>query len=91
MFQKYLRHGQVTVPKPLRKILGIKEGDVLEVMAENNGVLFKPKVLFDKKRKANETAQEKKRPALATTSFDKDWENDQDAIYDNWQEKYHIP
>lgn len=29
--------------------------------------------------------------AAATTSFAKDWENDEDAIYDNWREHYHVP
>lgn len=29
--------------------------------------------------------------AAATTSFTKDWENDADAIYDNWREHYHVP
>jgi AbrB family looped-hinge helix DNA binding protein len=101
-FVKVLRHGQVTVPKSLRKILGIEEGDVLEVVAENNGVLFKPKILLDKKTQRGgkqlatakvakeETAKEKEWSALAATSFIKDWENEKDAIYDNWEEQYHI-
>ncbi len=101
-FVKVLRHGQVTVPKPLRKILGIKEGDVLEVVAENNGILLKPKILLDKKTHRSgkqsaavevakeETAKEKEWPALAATSFTLDWENEKDAIYDNWEAQYHI-
>ena len=24
-------------------------------------------------------------------SFASDWDNDQDAIYDDWQERYHVP
>ncbi len=101
-FVKVLRHGQVTVPKPLRKILGIEEGDVLEVVVRNNGVLFKPKVMLDKKTQhgrkrlaaakvaKEETATEKEWPALAAASFICDWENEKDAIYDNWEEQYHI-
>ena len=27
----------------------------------------------------------------AVKSFAKDWDNGQDAIYDNWREHYHIP
>ncbi len=26
---------------------------------------------------------------LAIASFSKDWENEKDAIYDNWEESYH--
>ena len=29
--------------------------------------------------------------AGAVASFAKDWDNEQDAIYDNWKERYHIP
>lgn len=29
--------------------------------------------------------------AGAATIFAKDWENDQDAIYDTWRERYHVP
>ena len=28
---KILRHGQITLPKEIRKILGVEEGDLLEV------------------------------------------------------------
>jgi hypothetical protein len=27
----------------------------------------------------------------AVTSFTKDWDNEQDAIYDDWKERYHVP
>ncbi len=27
---------------------------------------------------------------LAVESFSKDWENNQDAVYDNWKELYHV-
>ncbi|MGH8067653.1 MAG: hypothetical protein ACRERE_20975 [Candidatus Entotheonellia bacterium] len=29
--------------------------------------------------------------AAAVTSFAKDWDNEQDAIYDNWKERYDVP
>jgi hypothetical protein len=29
--------------------------------------------------------------AGAVTSFGKDWDNEQDAIYDNWKERYRVP
>ena len=36
-------------------------------------------------------AQERDWAAGASTSFATDWENEQDAIYDNWREHYHVP
>jgi hypothetical protein len=27
----------------------------------------------------------------AAMSFAKDWDNEQDAVYDNWREHYHVP
>lgn len=45
---KVLRNGQVTLPKGVRKVLCIKEGDVLEVAFGKAGVVLKPKVLIDK-------------------------------------------
>ena len=27
----------------------------------------------------------------AATSFAKDWDNEQDAVYDGWREHYHVP
>jgi hypothetical protein len=35
-------------------------------------------------------AQERDWVAAAETSFVKDWDNDDDAIYDNWREHYHV-
>jgi AbrB family looped-hinge helix DNA binding protein len=36
------------MPKELREVLEIKEGDILEVQMEKNKVVLKPKVLVDK-------------------------------------------
>jgi len=49
-YVRVLRGGQITMPKPLRQALEIKEGDVLEVEMENNRVVLKPKVLADKEQ-----------------------------------------
>ncbi len=38
-----------------------------------------------------EEAKEQDWGAAALSSFAKDWENEQDAIYDNWREHYHVP
>ena len=37
------------------------------------------------------TEQEHDWQTASLASFAKDWDNDQDAIYDNWQEHYHVP
>ena len=45
---KVLRGGQITMPKKIRDIFKIDEGDVLELLLEKDGVLLKPKTLMDK-------------------------------------------
>ena len=45
---KVLRHGQITLPKEVRKILGVEEGDLLELGMENARVFLQPKILVDK-------------------------------------------
>jgi AbrB family looped-hinge helix DNA binding protein len=47
-FVKVLRGGQITMPKELREVLEIKEGDILEVQMEKNKVVLKPKILVDR-------------------------------------------
>jgi hypothetical protein len=34
--------------------------------------------------------QERDWAAVAEQSFAKDWDNEEDAIYDNWREHYHV-
>ena len=43
-----------------------------------------------KQAEPNADAQEEDWAAAAVTSFAKDWDNDEDAIYDNWKEHYHV-
>lgn len=38
---KVTRNSQVTIPKEIRKKVGIKEGDRVEVTVEGNGVLIR--------------------------------------------------
>ena len=61
---KVLRNGQVTLPKGLRKVLGIKEGDVLEVDFNKAGVVLKPKVLVDKESILSKKGERKLKEAL---------------------------
>ncbi|HDN85292.1 MAG TPA: AbrB/MazE/SpoVT family DNA-binding domain-containing protein [Candidatus Aerophobetes bacterium] len=39
---------QITIPSKIRKALGIKEGDYLEVEVEGNKIVLIPKILIDK-------------------------------------------
>ncbi len=39
----------------------------------------------------DEAAAEQTWGAAAVTSFAKDWDNPEDALYDNWKEYYHVP
>ena len=61
---KILRHGQITLPKEIRKILGVEEGDLLEVGLENSRVFLQPKVLVDKESALSETGEVKIKEAL---------------------------
>lgn len=36
-------------------------------------------------------AQERDWAAGAVTAFAQDWDNTEDAVYDNWREHYHVP
>jgi len=45
---KVLRHGQVTLPKEFREILGVMEGDFLEAEMEGSRIMLKPKAVVDR-------------------------------------------
>ena len=47
-YSKVTRHGQITLPASVRKELGIEEGDLVEVMVEDDRALLLPKKLIDK-------------------------------------------
>jgi len=61
---KILRHGQITLPKEIRKILGVEEGDLLEVALEDTRVFLQPKVLVDKQTVLSEAGEIKINEAL---------------------------
>jgi AbrB family looped-hinge helix DNA binding protein len=85
-----LRHGQITVPKSLRKKLNIHEGNILEVLLKNNGIFIKPKVLADTDKASPKSTPDKEWAALSNSSFTKEWDNEKDTIYDNWKKHYHL-
>jgi len=61
---KILRHGQITLPKEIRKIMGVEEGDLLEVGLENARDFLQPKVLVDKETMFSEAGKIKIKEAL---------------------------
>jgi AbrB family looped-hinge helix DNA binding protein len=61
---KILRHGQITLPREIRKILGVEEGDLLELGLENSRVFLQPKVLVDKQTILSEAGEIKIKEAL---------------------------
>lgn len=44
-----LRDGHVIIPKEFRKALGLNEGDFLDIRLRDDGIVFCPKPLIDKK------------------------------------------
>lgn len=45
---KVVRNGQITIPKELRAILDIQEGDFLEINLRDSDMVIKPKIAIDK-------------------------------------------
>lgn len=40
--------GQITIPSRIRKELGIRKGDYLEIVKEDDKIVITPKILVDK-------------------------------------------
>ncbi len=47
-YSKVTRHGQITLPAPVRKKLGIEEGDLVEIEVVDDKAVLVPKRLIDK-------------------------------------------
>jgi len=47
-YSKVTRHGQITLPAPVRKELGIEEGDIVEIEVVEEKAVLMPKKLVDK-------------------------------------------
>ena len=47
-YSKVTRHGQITLPAPIRKKLGIEEGDLVEIEVVDEKAVLVPKRLVDK-------------------------------------------
>ncbi len=47
-YSKVTRHGQVTLPASVRRKLGIQEGDLVEVVVDDDKAVLLPKKIVDK-------------------------------------------
>lgn len=47
-YSRVTRNGQVTLPVSVRRKLGIEEGDIVEVMVEDDKAVLLPKKIVDK-------------------------------------------
>ena len=47
-YSKVTRHGQITLPAPVRKSLSIEEGDLVEIEVIDEKAVLVPKRLIDK-------------------------------------------
>ena len=47
-YSKVTRHGQIALPAPVRKSLGIEEGDLVEIEVIDEKAVLVPKRLIDK-------------------------------------------
>ena len=50
---RILEHGQVTIPKKFRDMLGLKKGDLAEAELEGDRIMITPKTLTAEKEAAN--------------------------------------
>ena len=75
---------QITLPNQARKVLGIQEGDYLEVRFEKNSLVLKPKKIVDKFPEFVLSSKEKKRLQKALDNVKagkfKEFDNMQDLI-----------
>jgi AbrB family looped-hinge helix DNA binding protein len=47
-YSKVTRHGQVTLPASVRRKLGIEEGDLIEILVDDDKAILLPKKIIDK-------------------------------------------
>lgn len=47
---RLIRHGQVTLPAKFRSALRLKEGDYLEAMMHENGIMLKPALILNRRQ-----------------------------------------
>jgi antitoxin MazE len=83
-YSKVTRHGQVTLPAPVRKKLGIEEGDLVEIEIVDETVVLVPKRLIDKSQSYFWTKQWREEERKA----DEDIKNGRVKVFDTAQELF---
>lgn len=72
------------------KIIDVHDLPVDQIKLVQEFVEFLREKLKAKQFIQEEEEKDKEWSQLAMTSFAEDWENDKDAIYDDWREHYHV-
>jgi len=54
-------------------------------------VMYVQKIVDDLKAKSRTEDSDNDFAAASAGSFADDWENEKDALYDNWKERYDVP
>jgi len=69
-----------------------EEIDVKDLPEDEKNLVRDFITLLKSRREARQHAQELEREwgALITSGFASDWDNEKDAVYDNWRELYHV-
>ena len=62
--------------------------DVHDLSPEN--VRYVQHIVDELKAKSRSEDADKDFAMISVASFEKDWENEKDAVYDNWKERYRV-
>jgi len=64
--------------------------DLATVLSPNDLIVVLPRRLVEESRRSSWTEGEQRAWLSLESSFSADWDNDEDAIYDNWREMYGV-
>ncbi len=69
-----------------------EEFDVKDMPEDEKNLVKDFITLLKSRREARQHVQELEKDwgALITSGFANDWDNEKDAVYDNWKELYHV-
>jgi hypothetical protein len=70
--------------------------DIHDLPKEQKNLIHDFVEFLRRKCKTNQSIREEREKerewsSVAISSFAKDWDNEKDALYDNWREHYHVP
>ncbi len=69
-----------------------EEFDVKDMPEDEKNLVKDFIALLRNRREAKKHTEESEKDwgALITSGFANDWDNEKDAVYDNWKERYHV-